>query len=62
MVHLLVKNVDFFLTKKIGTENVETGTLLSELHTSLGAEMLQRDILRDYKKTTQYPKRIQVVS
>ena len=59
MVHLLIKNIDFFFAEKVGTENVETGTLFGELHATLGAEVLQRDILGEYKKIGEYTERIQ---
>ena len=49
MVHLLIKNIDFFFAEKVGTENVETGTLFGELHATLGAEVLQRDILKNWR-------------
>ena len=72
VVHLLIKNIDFFFAEKVGTEDVETGTLFGELHATLGAEVLQRDILGEYKKwesiqreyrsMQEYTERTQVVS
>ena len=47
VIHLLVEDSHVFLAEQVGTHDVETGTLLCELHTALRAEVLQCDILRE---------------
>ena len=50
MIHLLIKDSYVLLAEQVGTGNVETSTLFCDFHTTHRAELLQSDILREYKK------------
>ena len=50
MIHLLIKDSYVLLAEQVGTGDVETSTLFCDFHTTHRAELLQRDILREYKK------------